>query len=65
MRLWLIATSASFVLIHGEPRSLAQAANYFVAGLAFGAPFVLMRFRRLEIIIVVHFIINATLVLAP
>ena len=63
--LWLIATSASFVLIHGEPRNIAQVATYFVAGLAFGAPFVLMRLRRLEIVMVVHFLINASLVLAP
>lgn len=63
--LWLIVTSTSFVLIHGEPRNVAQAANYFVAGLAFGAPFILMRLRRLELVIAVHFLINASLVLAP
>ena len=58
-------TLIAFVLIHGEPRSLDQVLNYTIAGLAFGVPFILMGLKRLEIIIVVHFLIDASLILAP
>jgi membrane protease YdiL (CAAX protease family) len=64
---WLILaiTAVPFVFIHGEPRSIAQTLNYLVAGLAFGIPFILMKLRRLEIVILIHFLIDASLVLAP
>lgn len=58
-------TAVSFVFIHGELRSVEQFLNYFVAGIAFGIPFILMKLKRLELVIVVHFLIDAALVLAP
>ena len=67
MNPWLALpiTVLAFILIHGEPRSLGQVLNYTLAGLAFGVPFLLMRLQRLERIILVHFLIDVTLVLAP
>lgn len=61
----LVVSVISFVFIHGTPRSPEQAVSYIVAGFAFGVPFILMRQRRLEVLIVIHFLIDATLVLAP
>ncbi len=64
---WLIlpVTVASFVLIHGEPRSIEQVMPYVIGGIAFGVPFILMGLKRLEIMILIHFFIDAGLVLAP
>jgi len=55
----------SFVFIHGVPQSTGQAISYVLAGLAFGVPFLLMRCRRLEWLILIHFLIDAALVFAP
>jgi membrane protease YdiL (CAAX protease family) len=52
----------SFVFIHGEIRSLGQTLNYIIFSLIFGAFFILKRFKRLEILITIHFLINASLV---
>ncbi len=64
---WLILpiTVISFVLIHGEPRSIGQVSFYVIGGLAFGIPFILMGLRRLEMIVLMHFFIDASLVLMP
>jgi len=64
---WLILpiTLVSFVLIHGEPRSLEQVLPLILGGLAFAIPFILMGLKRLELIILIHFFIDAGLVLAP
>ncbi len=61
----LVVSVISFVFIHGTPRSPEQAMSYIAAGFAFGVPFILMQQRRLEILILIHFLIDATLVLAP
>jgi membrane protease YdiL (CAAX protease family) len=55
----------SFVFIHGEIRSVGQTLNYIVFSLVFGAAFILMNVRRLEILITIHFVINASLVFVP
>lgn len=55
----------SFVFIHGEIRSLGQTLNYIVFSLIFGAGFILKRFKRLELLITIHFLINASLVFVP
>jgi membrane protease YdiL (CAAX protease family) len=64
---WIILpiTVISFLFIHGEVRSLGQALNYIIAGLAFGIPFILMGLKRLEILILIHFLINSSLVFVP
>jgi membrane protease YdiL (CAAX protease family) len=61
----LLISIISFLFIHGTPRNYGMAANYLFAGLAFGLPFIFMKMRRLEILIVIHFIIDASLVFAP
>lgn len=64
---WIILpiTVISFIFIHGEFRSLGQTLNYTFAGLAFGIPFILMKLKRLEIVILIHFLIDASLVFVP
>jgi membrane protease YdiL (CAAX protease family) len=64
---WFILpiTVISFVLIHGEPRSIEQVMPFVIGGVVFGVPFILMGLRRLEIMILIHFFIDAGLVLAP
>jgi uncharacterized protein len=64
---WLILpiTLLSFLFIHGTPRDLEAWISYTVAGVSFGVPFILMKFRRLEILILIHFLIDASMVLAP
>ncbi len=57
-------TVVSFLFIHGTPRSVEMLMIYTVAGLAFGVPFLLMKCRRLEVLILIHFLIDAGLVLA-
>ena len=52
----------SFVFIHGEIRSLGLTLNYVIFSLIFGASFILNRFKRLEVLILIHFLINASLV---
>jgi uncharacterized protein len=65
--LWLVlpVTVVAFVFIHGTPRSAGGLINYTMSGLAFGVPFILMKLRRLELLILVHFLIDASMVLAP
>jgi len=64
---WFILpiTLVSFLLIHGEPESLNRVLFYIFGGCAFAIPFILMGLKRLEIIILVHFIIDVSIVFAP
>ena len=64
---WIILpiTVISFIFIHGEYRSVGQTLNYAVAALAFGIPFILMKLKRLEVVILIHFLIDASLVFVP
>jgi CAAX protease family protein len=64
---WLVLpiTVIAFLFIHGTPRNLEGLITYTAAGLAFGVPFILMKLRRLEILIFIHFVIDASMVLAP
>ncbi|MEW6983932.1 lysostaphin resistance A-like protein [Colwelliaceae bacterium 6471] len=52
----------SFVFIHGEIRGVGPTLNYLIFSLIFGAGFILQRFKRLEVLILIHFLINASLV---
>ena len=61
----LAITVVSFVFIHGTPRDPGGAIAYTAAGLAFGVPFVLMAFKRLEVLMLIHFLIDASMVFAP
>ena len=57
---WILPiTIAFFILLHGWPSSLAGAGNYALPGLVFGVAFILLRFRRLELLVTLHFAINA------
>ena len=64
---WLILpiTVIAFLFMHGTPRDLGGLITYTAAGLAFGIPFILMNLRRLEILVFVHFAIDAGMVMAP
>jgi hypothetical protein len=64
---WLILpiTVVAFLFIHGTPRNVEALITYTVAGLAFGVPFILLKLRRLEVLILIHFLIDASMVLAP
>jgi len=64
---WLVLpiTVVSFLFIHGTPRNVPALMNYTMAGLAFGIPFILMKLNRLEILILIHFLIDAGMVLTP
>ena len=55
----------AFLFIRGTPRDVEGLTTYTAAGLAFGVPFILMKLRRLEIPILIHFLIDASMVLAP
>lgn len=57
-------TLISFALIH-HPDSLVDWLNYLFAGCAFGIVFILLKLKRLEILILIHFLIDAGLVIAP
>jgi membrane protease YdiL (CAAX protease family) len=64
---WLAlpVTVVAFLFIHGTPRSVDSLMAYTAAGLAFGIPFILMGLRRLEWLIIIHFAIDAGMVLVP
>ncbi len=64
---WLVLpiTVVAFLFIHGKPQNVEGLITYAVAGLAFGVPFILMQLSRLEILILIHFLIDASMVLAP
>jgi len=63
---WALPVSAvSFLFIHGVPRDEWMLVNYTLAGLAFGVPFILMKLKRLELLIAIHFAIDASMVFAP
>lgn len=64
---WLAlpVTVVSFIFIHGKPRSVEMLIAYTAAGLGFGVPFILMKQRRLEALIFIHFLIDASMVFAP
>lgn len=61
----VLLPSLSFIFIHGTPDSWMAGLNYLMAALAFSIPFVLLKFKRLERLIMIHFLIDASLVLAP
>ena len=63
---WLILPiiAISFVFIHGEIRSMGMTLNYIIFSTLFGIGFILKKFKRLEIMITLHFLINASLVYA-
>jgi membrane protease YdiL (CAAX protease family) len=63
---WLVLpiTVVTFLFIHGTPRNVQMLVVYTLADLAFGVPFILMRQRRLEALILIHFLIDAGMVLA-
>jgi membrane protease YdiL (CAAX protease family) len=65
--IWLVlpVTLISFVYLHGSPRGPEQFVTYLMAGLGFSVPFILMKFRRLEVLILIHFLIDAGMVIAP
>ncbi len=67
MPVWvaLFVSCVSFLFIHGTPRSIGHLFSYMTAGLFFGLPFVWNGFRRLELLILVHILIDASMVLAP
>jgi membrane protease YdiL (CAAX protease family) len=54
----------SFVFIHGEIRSLGMTLNYIIFSTIFGIGFIIKKYKRLEIMITIHFLINASLVFA-
>lgn len=58
-------STLSFVFIHGTPRSAEGVFSYVAASLMFAVPFIWMNFRRLEWLILIHFLVDASLVLAP
>lgn len=58
-------TLVAFLFIHGKPRDMGQLLAYTIAGLAFGVPFIFMKLKRLEVLIAIHFAIDASMVLAP
>lgn len=58
-------STVSFVFIHGTPRSAEGVFSYVAASLMFAVPFIWMKFRRLEWLILIHFLVDASLVLAP
>jgi membrane protease YdiL (CAAX protease family) len=64
---WFIlpVIAVSFVFIHGQFRSIGLTLNYLIFSLIFGVGFIMLRFRRLEILILIHFLINASLVFVP
>jgi uncharacterized protein len=64
---WFIlpVIAVSFVFIHGQFRSIGLTLNYLIFSLIFGVCFILLRFKRLEILILIHFLINASLVFVP
>jgi len=61
----VLASGISFVFIHGTPRSVEFFATYFMASLFFAIPFVAMKYRRLELLVLIHFLIDASLAIAP
>jgi membrane protease YdiL (CAAX protease family) len=61
----LLITLPSFVFLHSVPRSIGEAVAYTLAGLSFGIPFILMKMKRLEILILIHVLIDAGMVIAP
>lgn len=64
---WLIVpiVAIAFVFIHGEIRSYGQTLNYIVFSSVFAIGFILKGYKRLEILITIHFLINASLVFVP
>ncbi|MCW5910651.1 MAG: CPBP family intramembrane metalloprotease [Cyclobacteriaceae bacterium] len=64
---WLsvLIAGVAFIFIHGTPKSWGGGLQYFVAALAFSVPFVLLKYKRLEWLITIHFLIDVSLVLAP
>jgi hypothetical protein len=61
--LWIVLpiTVVSFLFIHGTPRSIDALISYTFAGLAFGIPFILMGLKKLELLILIHFLIDVRL----
>ena len=63
---WILPlTIISFVFLHGWPSNWMLVLNYVTPGLLLGASFILLRFRRLEILIAIHFLVDAVIVWTP
>jgi membrane protease YdiL (CAAX protease family) len=64
---WLILpiTMIAFLFLHGAPRGWFWAANYLQAGAVFGIAFILLKLRRLEWLVLAHFLADAVFVLTP
>jgi membrane protease YdiL (CAAX protease family) len=64
---WFIVPiiTISFVFIHGEVRDFGQTLNYIIFSCVFCIGFILKGFKRLEILITIHFLINASLIFVP
>jgi membrane protease YdiL (CAAX protease family) len=64
---WFIVPiiAISFVFIHGEVRDFGQTLNYIIFSCVFCIGFILKGFKRLEILITIHFLINASLIFVP
>ncbi len=54
----LIISSLFFVLLHGVPESVEEFFSYFFVGILFGGIFILLKGRRLEYLILVHYLID-------
>jgi len=55
----------AFLFLHGAPRGWFWAANYLQAGAVFGIAFILLKLRRLEWLVLAHFLADAVFVLTP
>jgi membrane protease YdiL (CAAX protease family) len=64
---WLVLpiTMVSFLFVHGTPDSIQLAINYLLVGFLFGGAFLVLECRRLELLVFIHFAIDAGMVLAP
>ncbi len=64
---WVILalTVVSFLFIHGVPRNLGILAIYVSSGLAFGLSFMSLKYSRLHLLVLIHFLIDASMVFAP
>lgn len=62
----LLVSVASFALMHGPSAFISQfLLLYVVSGVIFGATFLLLGMRRLEILILIHIALDLAFVLAP
>ena len=55
----------AFLFLHGPLRGWFLTANYLQAGAIFGIAFILLKLRRLEWLVLAHFLVDAVFVLTP